>query len=89
LNEEQELQIQVLRTENRTPLQNIAAELKITSPDGNEYFYDVPATDQYGISKITIPAIKRVQNGSVLTYSLCLNVPGDEPLCVNDSYLIW
>jgi hypothetical protein len=89
LNEEQELQIQVLRTENRTPLQNIAAKLKITLPDGNEYFYDVPATDQYGISKIAIPAIKRVQNGSVLTYSLCLNVPGDEPLCVKDSYLVW
>lgn len=89
LNEDQELQIQVLRTENRTPLQNLTAELKITLPDGNEYFYDVPATDEYGISKITIPAIKRVQNGSVLTYSLCLNVPGDKPLCVNDSYLIW
>jgi len=89
LNEEQELQIQVLRTENRTPLQNIAAVLKITLPDANEYFYDVPATDQYGISKITIPGIKRVQNGSVLTYSLCLKVPGNEPLCVNGSYLIW
>ncbi len=89
LNEEQELQIQVLRTENRTPLQNIEADLKITLPDGDKYFYDVPATDEYGISQITIPAIKRVQNGSVLTYSLCLDVPGDEPLCVNDSYLIW
>jgi len=89
LNEEQELQIQVLRTENRTPLQNIESELTITLPDGNTYKYAVPATDQYGISTIKIPAIKRVQNGSVLTYRLCLHVPGDEPLCVKDSYLIW
>ncbi len=89
LNEEQELHIQVLRTENRTPLQNITAELTITLPDGDEYQYDVPATDQYGVSKVTIPVIKRVQNGSVLSYSVCLNVPGDEILCVKDSYLIW
>ncbi len=89
LNEEQELQIQVLRTENRTPLQNIESDLTITLPDGDEYRYNVPPTDQYGISYITIPAFKRVQNGSVLTYSLCLNVPGGEPLCVKDSYLIW
>lgn len=89
LNEGQELQIQVLRTENRTPLQNIEADLTITLPDGKNFNYDVPATDQYGISIIKIPAIKRVQNGSVLTYCLCLHVPETEPLCVNDSYLVW
>jgi hypothetical protein len=89
LNEAQELKIQILRSVDQSPLQNIEAELKITTPDGSEYNYSVSPTNEYGISQITIPAIKRVQNGSVLTYTLCLDVPSVEPICVRDSYLIW
>jgi hypothetical protein len=89
LNEAQELKIQILRSGDQTPLQNIEAKLKITLPNRSEYNYSVPATNEYGITQITIPAIKRVQNGSVLTYTLCLDVPSDEPICIKDSYLIW
>lgn len=89
LNEEQEIQITVLKSSNQSPLQNIEATLEISLPNGNEYTYQMPATDEFGLSQFVIPVLKRVHNGSVISYSVCLNVPSNEPICVKDSYLIW
>jgi len=89
LNEEQELQIQVLRTDNKAPIQNITANLMITLPNGSELNYPFSPTDEFGTSQVTIPPVKRVQNGSVLTYRVCVDLPSGEQLCKKDSYLIW
>ena len=89
LDEEQEIEILVLKTSNQSPLQNIEATLQISLPNGNTYNYTFPATDEFGTSMITIPTNKRGSNGDVITYSICLDVPSDEPICVKDSYLIW
>ncbi|HSM24283.1 MAG TPA: hypothetical protein VK856_05415 [Anaerolineaceae bacterium] len=89
IDEEQELEILVLKTENQSPLQNIEAKLEVTLPNGDRHTYQTQPTDEFGTTNITIPAFRRVQNGSVITYSVCLLVPSDQPICVNNSYLIW
>ena len=89
LDEEQEIEILVLKTSNQSPLQNVEASLQINLPNGNTSTYVIPATDEFGTSTITIPTNKRVSNGDVITYFVCLDVPSEEPICVKDSYLIW
>lgn len=89
INEEQELEVLVLKKENLSPLQNIEASVEVTLPNGERHTYQSLPTDEFGTTKITIPAFKRVQNGSVITYSVCLLVSTDEPICISNSYLIW
>lgn len=89
IDEEQEIEIRITKTTNQTPLQNIDSTLEVILPNGNQYTYQLPATDVFGISQYSIPQLKRVNNGSVITYSVCLNVPSNQPICVKDSYLIW
>ncbi len=89
IDEEQEIEIRIIKTANQTPLQNIESTLELTLPNGNLYTYQLPATDVFGISQYSIPQMKRVNNGSVITYSVCLNVPSNQPICAKDSYLIW
>lgn len=89
INETQELLIKVFRADNSNPIQNIDGNLRVTLPNGSELNYTIDATDEFGTSIITIPANKRMQNGSVLSYRVCMNIPNNEPLCIIDSYLIW
>lgn len=89
MDDDQIIEIRILKTSNQSPLQNIESTLEVILPNGNRSTYQIPATDVFGISQFSIPPLKRVNNGSVVTYSVCLNVPSNQPICVKDSYLIW
>lgn len=88
-NENQELEIQLLQIDNGSPVQNIPGSLTVTLPDGIETVYDIQATNEYGLTIVTIPASKTVSNGDVITYALCMNLVGEAQVCFKNSYLIW
>ena len=51
--------------------------------------YNFPPTDAQGMSVVVIPAQPGLENGTRLQYHVCLNLPSEQPICRQDSYLIW
>jgi hypothetical protein len=62
--------------------------LFLTLPNGTEQLYTMPATNQDGITGLTIPPIQG-KNGTIIEYKVCLEITGQEPICVKDSFMIW
>ena len=48
-----------------------------------------PPTDENGWTNAIIPSMPDVQNSIVVPYQVCLNIPGSQAVCRQDSYLIW
>jgi len=58
-------------------------------PDGSTYTTVLGPTDANGYAGVEIPPMNAVANGVILPYTVCLNVPSQEPICAVESYLIW
>jgi hypothetical protein len=83
------IQILVIQKDDGQPLSNVTASLTIFLPDGSLMTASFPATGLDGYSSVTIPAMQKIANGTILEYRVCLDdIPGD-PVCVSDSFLIW
>ncbi len=88
--QEQIIEISVLRTQDQQPLANIESDLTLLLPDGSESKFHLPPTNEAGKSNVKISPLNPLPaNGSVIAYRICLNVPSDQPICSMDSYLIW
>lgn len=85
----QEIEILVTQRDDGQPVSNVTASLTIFLPDGSQMTASFPATGLDGYSSVTVPAMEKVANGTILEYRVCLDdIPGD-PVCVTDSFLIW
>jgi len=87
--EPQEIQIVLQTSKGQAPIADIDSFVLLALPDGNKISYDLPATDQNGIAQVTLPPLAHQPNGAIIPYIVCLNVPGDEQICANESFLIW
>lgn len=87
--EEQQIDMLVLRSKDQMPMEKIEAFLHLTLPDGNLEKYNIPPTNAEGASQITIPPHPEFSNGLLIPFEVCLNVPSDDPICQQDSYMIW
>jgi hypothetical protein len=86
--ESQIFQVVVFMVTNQQPVSNIEARLTLSAPDGTLYTYQFPPTGPDGIAELTIPPLENIQNGNLMVYQICLNIPQPPP-CATDSYLIW
>jgi hypothetical protein len=86
--EAQTIRIQVLRKQDQLPLADVEAFLLRTLPDGSEVADRFPPTAADGSSNLTLDPLAQ-PNGSVIGYQVCLNVPSEERICDEGSYLIW
>jgi hypothetical protein len=62
--------------------------LYITLPDGSLQLYTMPATNNNGRTGLTILPIAG-ENGEMIQYQVCLDIQGQESICIKDSYMIW
>ncbi len=84
--DEQRIDIRVLDAANGQPLQDIEAELRIGLPDGSSESQSFPTTDASGNASLVLPALKKVSNGTIVTWQVCLKV---NEICQTGNYLIW
>jgi hypothetical protein len=78
----------VHKQENLEPVPGLVAEIKIVTPNG-EHVYTTPPTGSGGRASIAIDPMPDLENGSLITYQVCVKTGLDQPLCEYDSYLIW
>lgn len=85
----QRIDVLVLKKEDQKPLSGFEATLDLLLPDGSIYTSDISATQEDGKTSVIIPAMNTIQNGSILTYQVCLKAAAVEPVCTSGNYLIW
>ena len=87
--ESQVIQI-VLRTrKSHMPISAIESFVMLGMPTGEKISYILPPTDKDGLAKVTIPPLSISENGVIIPYIVCLNVPAEEQICTNKSFLVW
>jgi hypothetical protein len=87
--ESQVIQI-ILRTrKGHMPIAAIESFVMLGMPDGNKITYSLPPTDKDGLASVTIPPLSITENGVIIPYIVCLNVPAQEQICTNESFLVW
>lgn len=86
--ERETIYLQVRLKEDEAPLAHLAAKLTVTQPDGGTAVYIMQPTDSEGITSYNLPAIP-AKNGRLVPYQVCLIVSSDEPICGEDSFIIW
>jgi hypothetical protein len=70
------------------PLQGITAELILTYPNGDEKVYEMPPTNAEGKTQMTLQPIPG-ENGTLVSYRICVRDLQGERFCVKDSFLLW
>lgn len=84
--QEQTLYVSVF--DDGVPLVGLDPMLTLTLPDGTLSIYRFSATDQNGMSFITIPPIEAT-NGTLIFYEICAEYTGAGVVCTQDNFLIW
>lgn len=89
-NQPQMISIVVLQRKDLQPLERIEAHLLVSYPDQRAPLeMDFQPTDENGYSTLLVPPSNPLlPNGSLVSYQVCLNVPGQK-ICDRQSYLIW
>ena len=87
--ESQVIQVALRTMKGRLPISDIESFVMLGLPDGEKISYDLPPTDQDGLAKVTIPPLSIAENGVIIPYIVCLNVPAAEQICTNESFLVW
>lgn len=67
----------------------VEGTLNLSYLDRTPVQHHFPPTDADGRSLVVIPPQFGLENGTRLQYQVCLNLPSDQPICRQDSYLIW
>lgn len=87
--ETQQINIILLNASDQLPLPGIETELVVNLPDGTTYQATLPATLADGSSSILLPKMKKISNGTIMTYQVCIKTAVVEPVCQSGSYLVW
>jgi hypothetical protein len=87
--ESQIIQIMLRTRLSKQPIAEIESFVTLALPDGKKLSYNLPPTNPSGLAQVTIPPLTNVSNGVIIPYIVCLNVPGDEQICANESFLVW
>lgn len=85
----QVIQIMVRTRGKRQPISDIESFVILGLPGGKKVSYNLPPTNPDGLSEVTIQPLSEIANGVIIPYIVCLNVPSDENICANESFLIW
>ncbi len=87
--EPQTIQMHLRTRAGHQPIADIESFVTLGLPDGTKLSYDLPPTDATGLAQVTIPALAKTANGTIIPYIVCLNVPSEEQICSFESFLIW
>lgn len=84
----QSQQIIVQVFDGNHPIANIKPTLTITLPDGEQKSVTLPSTNANGQTQMNINPV-HAPNSTIIPYIVCVDDLTTEPLCEQDSYLIW
>ncbi|MCS6908932.1 MAG: hypothetical protein RML93_13785 [Anaerolineales bacterium] len=70
------------------PLSSVVPELILSYPDGKEERITLPPTDSQGKTQIALPPVE-AENGTLISYRVCVQDRQNRRFCVRDSFLIW
>jgi hypothetical protein len=87
--QDQTIHLVAYHQKNQAPAANVEATITLRAPDGSEFTYYTPPTDQEGRASMHIPPLRSLPDGSLVTYQACLDTSDDPPACAYESYLIW
>lgn len=83
----QAIKINVFRRVDGQPLYLVEARLEINIAGLPSQHYSIKPTDHSGSSSFTLPPLGELPAMSVVEYQVCLNLPGDQPICATDSFI--
>lgn len=87
--EAQTIHVSALNAADQTPLSGIETEITIYLPKEKTWSSALAPTAVDGTAVITLPVLKNIQNGSILTYKVCTTNASAGQACANGSYLVW
>lgn len=87
--EEQLVRMVVEEMTSGQGIPRVEGTLNLSYLDRTPVQHYFPPTDADGRSLVVIPPQPGLENGTRLQYQVCLNLPSDQPICRQDSYLIW
>jgi hypothetical protein len=70
------------------PVANVEPDLTVALPDGTEKTYYMYPTGTDGQSRLPIDPVAG-ENGTLVPYKVCIYNLGGEPICTQDTFLIW
>ncbi len=86
--DQQIIYLKIIQPGDQAPIPNLDAILIIILPDGMKLRYIMPPTDELGQSFRNLPTFN-VPNGSLISYSICLDVQSEMPICKMDAFTVW
>lgn len=87
--ETQTITITVVNAEEGKPLSDIQSSIQVNLPRGKIWTSELSPTNSEGESSISLPVMKNIPNGTILTYQVCLKNTASRPVCTLGSYLVW
>ncbi len=85
----QTLVLQIKDRQKQAPIAGVVASVRLFLPDGSELTSTFPPTGMNGDAELTLEALPKLENSSIIPYEVCLNVSSPQPICVNDSFMLW
>jgi hypothetical protein len=85
--EEQHLRIFVMRSGDLAPVGLVEGTVELNLPGKPPTVIHFNATDEHGMTDATLPTITGLPAMSAVEYKVCLNIPGDQPVCAVDSFI--
>ncbi len=87
--EAQTIHVTTLNAADQTPLSGIETEITLSLPKNKTWSAPLAPTAVDGTAVITLPILKNIKNGSILTYQVCTTNISAGQTCASGSYLVW
>ena len=87
--EEQKLSIQITESVQGDPISDIATRVTLLFPDNTEKIFYPEPTDANGKTTLITAPAPQLENGSIVSYEVCLLLSSQESICKSGSYLFW
>lgn len=86
---QQTITVIVTNAADGQPVPGMESEISVWLPDRKPYTSTFPLTQADGSATLTLPVLKRVPNGTILIYTVCLMNTGAPESCASGSFLVW
>ena len=85
--QDQTIELFVFDRKTLKPTAHVSASLTLTLPGGSQLTYEFPPSDASGYSFIAVPPAQAAADGSLVSYTVCLN--DVNAACKSEAYLVW
>jgi hypothetical protein len=84
----QVITLSIISTMTGEPLSGIPSHVTLITPDNQTIELALMNTDGRGISSVSVPAHRDLENGTVIRYEVCVELVSGEEACATNAYLV-